>query len=284
VAFVSVAARVGALIDPTLLSVVVSCCQVTPEGGDVLGLGTLLNVAAVLVGGTIGTLLGDRLPARVRDVVTDGLGLVTLVVGGLNAAAVLDPALENDVSRGVPLLIVLASVVIGGVVGAALRLESRLEGLGAALQRRLASGQGAPENRRRFIEGYVTASLVFCVGPLTVLGSLQDGIGDGIELLALKSVLDGFAALAFAASLGWGVVASALTVLVFQGALTVVGAVMGEVMTDSQVAALTATGGVLLLGVGLRLLRIKPLPVADLLPALLVAPLLTALLGTFLDS
>ncbi len=249
-----------------------------------LGLGTLLNVAAVLVGGTIGTLLGDRLPARVRDVVTDGLGLVTLMVGGLNAAAVLDPTLEDEVTRGVPLLVVLASVVIGGVIGSALRLESRLEGLGSTLQRRLARGQSTAENRRRFIEGYVSASLVFCVGPLTVLGSLQDGIGNGIELLALKSVLDGFAALAFAASLGWGVVASALTVLVFQGTLTVVGAVMGEVMTDGQVAALTATGGVLLLGVGLRLLRVKPLPVADLLPALLVAPLLTALLGTFLDS
>ncbi len=249
-----------------------------------LGLGTLLNVVAVVLGGTVGTLLGDRLPARVRDVVTDGLGLVTLMVGGLNAAAVLDPTLEDEVSRGVPILIVLASVVIGGVIGASLRLEARLEGLGAILQRRLAGGQGSPERRRRFIEGYVTASLVFCVGPLTILGSLQDGIGDGIELLALKSVLDGFAALAFAASLGWGVVASALTVLVFQGALTLLGAVVGEVMTDGQVAALTATGGVLLLGVGLRLLRIKQLPVGDLLPALLVAPLLTALLGTFLDS
>jgi uncharacterized membrane protein YqgA involved in biofilm formation len=257
---------------------------VSREGGAVLGLGTLLNVVAVVLGGTVGTLLGDRLPARVRDVVTDGLGLVTLMVGGLNAAAVLDPALEDEVSRGVPILIVLASVVIGGVIGASLRLEARLEGLGAILQRRLAGGQGSPERRRLFIEGYVTASLVFCVGPLTILGSLQDGIGDGIELLALKSVLDGFAALAFAASLGWGVVASALTVLVFQGALTLLGAVVGEVMTDGQVAALTATGGVLLLGVGLRLLRIKQLPVADLLPALLAAPLLTALLGTFLDS
>ena len=249
------------------------------------GLGTALNVVAVLVGGTIGTLLGDRLPARVRDVVTDGLGLVTLVVGGINAAAVLDPALVDDVGRGVPLLVVLGSVVVGGAVGAALRLESRLEGLGAILQRRFAGGGGVPENRRRFIEGYVTASLVFCVGPLTVLGSLQDGIGEGIELLALKSVLDGFAALAFAASLGWGVVASAITVLVVQGSLTLVGVLVGEVMSEAQVAALTATGGVLLLGVGLRLLRIKPLPVGDLLPALLVAPLLTGLLGaTFLDS
>ncbi|MCZ3390170.1 MAG: DUF554 domain-containing protein [Actinomycetia bacterium] len=248
------------------------------------GLGTLINVAAVLFGGTIGTLLGDRLPARVRDVVTDGLGLVTLMVGGLNVAAVLDPELVDEVGRGVPLLIVLASVVIGGIVGAVLQLESRIEGLGATLQRRLAGGQSAQVNRRRFIEGYVTASLVFCVGPLTVLGSLQDGIGDGIELLTLKSVLDGIAALAFAASLGWGVVASALTVLVVQGTLTAFGAVLGEVMTDAQVAALSATGGVLLLGVGLRLLRLKPLPVGDLLPALLVAPLLTALLGTFLDS
>lgn len=248
------------------------------------GLGTLLNVAAVLVGGAIGTLLGDRLPARVRDVVTDGLGLVTLMVGGLNIAAVLDPELVAEVGRGVPLLIVLASVVIGGIVGAGLRLESRLETLGATLQRRLAGRQSAPESRRRFIEGYVTASLVFCVGPLTVLGSLQDGIGDGIELLALKSVLDGFAALAFAASLGWGVVASALTVLVVQGTLTAFGALLGDVMTDAQVAALSATGGVLLLGVGLRLLRVKPLPVGDLLPALLVAPILTAFLGTFLDS
>jgi uncharacterized membrane protein YqgA involved in biofilm formation len=245
----------------------------------VLGLGTLLNVLAVVVGGTIGTLLGDRLPARVRDVVTDGLGLVTLMVGGLNVAAVLDPALLDSVGRGVPLLIVLASVVLGGVLGAALRLESRLEGLGATLQRRLAGAQRAPEKRRRFIEGYVTASLVFCVGPLTVLGSLQDGIGDGIELLALKSVLDGFAALAFAASLGWGVVASALTVFVVQGTLTALGAVMGEVMSEAEVAALSATGGVLLLGVGLRLLRLKQLPVGDLLPALVVAPLLTALLG-----
>jgi uncharacterized membrane protein YqgA involved in biofilm formation len=249
------------------------------------GLGTVVNVLAVLVGGTIGTLLGDRLPARVRDVVTDGLGLITLVVGGLNAAAVLEPALVDDVGRGVPLLVVLGSVVLGGVLGAALRLEARLEGLGGVLQRRFAGGSTAPEKRRRFVEGYVTASLVFCVGPLTVLGSLQDGIGDGIELLALKSVLDGFAALAFAASLGWGVVASATTVLAVQGSLTLLGVLVGEVMSEAQVAALTATGGVLLLGVGLRLLRIKPLPVGDLLPALLVAPLLTGLLAaTFLDS
>ncbi len=248
------------------------------------GLGTVLNVVAVLVGGTVGTLLGDRLPARVRDVVTDGLGLVTLVIGGLNAAAVVDPALVDELGRGVPLLVVLGSVVVGGVLGAAFRLEARLEGLGAVLQRRFAGKEGGPETRRRFIEGYVTASLVFCVGPLTVLGSLEDGMGRGIELLALKSVLDGFAALAFAASLGWGVVASAVTVFTVQGSLTVIGIAAGEVLSEAQVAALTATGGVLLLGVGLRLLRIRTIPVGDLLPALVVAPLLSALLATFLNS
>ncbi len=248
------------------------------------GLGTLLNIVAVLVGGTVGTLLGDRLPARVRDVVTDGLGLVTLVIGGLNAAAVVNEDLVDELGRGVPLLVVLGSVVAGGVLGAAFRLEARLEGLGALLQRRFAGRNDAPESRRRFIEGYVTASLVFCVGPLTVLGSLEDGMGRGIELLALKSVLDGFAALAFAASLGWGVVASAITVFAVQGSLTVVGMAAGEVLSEAQVSALTATGGILLLGVGFRLLRIRPIPVGDLLPALVVAPLLTALLATFLNS
>lgn len=242
------------------------------------GLGTLLNITTVLIGGSVGALVGDRLPPRVRDVVTDGLGLVTLVVAGLSVIALTDPVLSDQLRRGVPLLIVLGSVVSGGVVGALLRLETRLEGLGAALQRRLTRGESAGEARRRFVEGYVTASLVFCVGPLTVLGALQDGMGAGIELLTLKAVLDGFAALAFAASLGWGVTASALTVLVVQGALTVVGVVAGEVMSDAATAAMTATGGVLLLGVGLRLLRLRAVPVGDLLPALVIAPAATTLL------
>ncbi len=242
------------------------------------GLGTLLNVLTVLIGGSVGALVGDRLPPRVRDVVTDGLGLVTLVIAGLNVVALTDSALTTPLSRGAPLLVVLGSVVAGGVIGALLRLEARLEGLGAVLQRRLTRGETGGEARRRFVEGYVTASLVFCVGPLTVLGSLQDGMGDGIELLTLKAVLDGFAALAFAASLGWGVTASALTVLVVQGGLTMLGVLAGEVMSDAATAAMTATGGVLLLGVGLRLLRLRAVPVGDLLPALVIAPVATALL------
>jgi uncharacterized protein len=239
------------------------------------GFGTLLNVATVLLGTGLGVLLGHRLPQRTRDVVTDALGLVTLLIAAFSAFAVSEPALAAAVGTSAPMLIVLAALVIGGVVGSLLRLETRLEDLGHALQRRLAAGSASAE-RRRFVDGFVSASLVFCVGPLTVLGSISDGLGRGSEQLALKATLDGFAAVAFAASFGWGVGAAALAVLVIQGTLTIVGALAGEFLADAQIVALTATGGLLLVGVGLRLLRIRQLPVGDLLPALIVAPLVTA--------
>jgi uncharacterized membrane protein YqgA involved in biofilm formation len=141
------------------------------------------------------------------------------------------------------------------------------------------SGSDDSAARRRFVEGFVTASLVFCVGPLTILGSLSDGLGLGYQQLALKSALDGFAAIAFAASFGWGVMASALVVAVVQGALTLVGLLVGDILDTGYVAAITAVGGLLLVGVSLRLLRIKPLPVGDLLPALAVAPALVAVVS-----
>jgi uncharacterized membrane protein YqgA involved in biofilm formation len=260
-----------------------------------MGLGTVVNVVAILLGSAIGVALGHRLPQRTRDVVTDGLGLITMLVAALSAAAVLDASVQPAVgATGV--LIVLGSVLIGGIVGSLLRIEARLEGLGHALQRRLGNGPTDVEvdgsladpdpalrleapPRSTFVEGFVTASLVFCVGPLAILGSLSDGLGLGIEQLALKSTMDGFASIAFAASLGWGVAASALTVGIYQGTLTVVGWGLGSVLTDAQVALLTATGGLLLVGISLRLLRIRQVPVGDLLPALLVAPLLTALVA-----
>ncbi|MCW2605399.1 MAG: ydfK [Frankiales bacterium] len=243
----------------------------------VRGTGTLLNVATVLAGSGLGVLLGGRLPERTRATVTDALGLVTLVIGGLNVAALSDPAYERAVTGGGTLLVVLGALLVGGVAGSLLRVEERLERSGAWLQRRLSGGRES-----RFVEGFVTASLVFCVGPLTLLGSLSDGLGRGIEQLALKSTLDGFASLAFAASLGWGVAASALSVLVVQGSLTVLGALLGALLPPAELAAVTATGGVLLLGVGLRLLDVKAVPVADLLPALLVAPLLVTLVEPLL--
>ena len=241
------------------------------------GAGTLLNVTTVLVGSGIGVLLGNRLPGRTREVVTDGLGLVTLLVAATSAASVLDPDLSDAVGTSAPVLIVLGSVLIGGICGSLLRVEDRLEGVGDAIRRRVPHGRGG--DRDRFLEGFVTASLVFCVGPLTILGSLDDGLGRGIDKLALKATLDGFASIAFAASLGWGVAASALVILVVQGALTLLAALLGDLLPDAHLAALTATGGLLLVGVGLRLLRIRSVPVADLLPALAVAPLLVAIVA-----
>jgi uncharacterized membrane protein YqgA involved in biofilm formation len=237
------------------------------------GIGTLVNVATVLLGASIGVLAGHRLPERTRDVVTDALGLVTLLIAGTSAVAVGSPALTSYVGSSAPMLIVLGAMVIGGIVGSLLRLEARVEGLGGWLQTRLAGETGSVE-RHRFIEGFVVSSLVFCMGPLTILGSLNDGLGQGADQLYLKSALDGFAAIAFAASFGWGVAASALTVLVVQGGLTLVGLLLGDVLPDADVAALTAVGGLLLVGVALRLLRIREIPVADLLPALVAAPVL----------
>jgi uncharacterized protein len=277
------------------------------------GLGTLLNVATVLAGASIGVLIGDRLPHRTRDVVTDGVGLVVLMVAVLDGASVLDPALRKAVGGSAPVLIVLGSLLIGGIAGSLLRIEDRLNGIGSVLQRKLTragrapvrdvvegggiaegvvegeiaaagptaagSASGEMSQRERFIEGFVSASLVFCVGPLTILGSLQDGLGNGFSQLALKSVLDGFTSIAFAASLGWGVGAAALSVLVIQGSLTAAAAAIGGLIPGAGIAALTATGGLLLAGIALRMLRVRTLPVADMLPALVVAPILTAIVA-----
>lgn len=233
----------------------------------VRGLGTAVNAATIVAGSALGVALGGRLPQRTRDMVTDALGLVVLLVAAGSATSATSPALVAATGRGGPVLVVLASAVLGGVLGSLLRLETRLEALGQALRRRLSRGGGS-----RFVEGFVVASLVFCVGPLALLGAIQDGLGRGISLLALKATLDGFASLAFAAALGWGVAASVLPVVVLQTAFTVVGVTLGGLLSAAQVAALDATGGLLLVGVSIRLLRLRPLPVADLLPALAVAP------------
>ncbi len=251
----------------------------------VRGAGTLLNVLTVLVGSGLGLLLGHRLRQRTREVVTDALGLVTLLVAALSAAAVLDAPLATAVGDGAPVLIVLGALLVGGIAGSLLGVEDRLEALGARLQSRLggatkgdlANGR-TDEQRDRFVQGFLTASLLFCVGPLAILGPINDGLGRGIDQLALKSTLDGFAAIAFASSFGIGVAASAISIALLQGALTVVGIALGDVLPDAHISALTATGGLLLVGIALRLLRVRQVPVGDLLPALVVAPVLTQLI------
>ncbi len=246
------------------------------------GLGTLINVVTILVGSTLGVFFGHRLPERTTRTVTDGLGLVTLVIAGLNVASVNDPDFRAAVGGSAALLVVLGAVLLGGIVGSLLRIEDRLEAMGGWLQAKLA-GSGEREGgegnaaKARFVEGFMDASLVFAIGPLAILGSLSDGLGRGIDQLLLKSTLDGFASLAFAASLGWGVAASAISVLVWQGLWTVAAVLLGSLLPAALIASITATGGILLMGVSLRLLQIRQVPVGDLLPALLFAPLLTML-------
>ena len=250
------------------------------------GLGTVINVVAVLMGGSLGMLAGQRLSPHVRSVVTTCLGLVTLLMAILSALEVTDLSLAETVGRGVPILIVLGSLLLGGITGALLRIEQRLEGLAGKVQQTVqrfgrpseGTGSGA---RERFIEGWLTASLLFCVGPLTILGSLSDGLGRGIDQLVLKSALDFFAAMAFASTFGVGVLLSAVSVLMVQGALTVVGLTLGSVVPEAHIAALTAVGGLLLVGIAFRLLEIRQVPVGDLLPALVFAPVLVSLVAAF---
>jgi len=237
-----------------------------------VGIGTVTNVAAVVAGSGLGLLVGHRLGLNVRTTVTSALGLVTLLIAGQSAVAVSDGALTAAVGDSAPMLIVLGSLVLGGIVGSVLRLEQRIEGFGGWLQTRLSSGDD--DARDRFVEGFVISSLVFCIGPLTILGSLNEGLGNGADQLLLKSTLDAFAALAFAASFGIGVMASAISVGVIQGSLTVLGALLGSFLPDAHLSALTATGGLILIGVAMRLLDLRTFAVADLLPALVIAPIL----------
>lgn len=242
-----------------------------------IGLGTAVNVVAVVIGSTLGVLAGHRLPHRTRDLVTQVLGLVTLVIGGLSVASGMSDAFTAEVGAQARLLIILGSLLIGGIIGSLLQIEHRLDRGAELLHDRFASASEGST----FVEGAVTATLVFCVGPLSILGSLSDGLGQGAEQLLVKSIMDGFASIAFAASLGIGVMAAAIPLALYQGLLTLLGFALGNFLPAGQVDAIGATGGVILLGLGFRLAGIKQIPVGDLLPALVVAPLLTALVGAF---
>ena len=243
--------------------------------------GTLINVVAVLVGGTVGTFLGSRLPVRIRETIMHGLGLITIVIG-------IHLSFETE-----NILIVLGALLLGGITGELLHVERRIDSLGRWLERRtagsgaaavpvpeseLASDPGQPRSSR-FSHAFLTASLVFCVGPMTVLGSFQDGLTGDYSLLAIKSTLDFFAGLAFASTLGPGVIAAALTVLVYQGALTLGAGWASNVLTDPMIGEMTATGGVLMLALGLGLLEIKRIRTGNLLPAIVIAPLIVAILA-----
>lgn len=240
------------------------------------GLGTLINTCTIIGGAGLGVLAGSRVSEKLRNLITDILGLVTL----LAAASALIPLWSTDYIAALPkgwsLLCVLASLLIGALIGSALNLETKLEVLGESLRKRFRAAKESP-----FIEGFVSSSLLFAIGPLAILGSISDGMGTGIDQLILKSTLDFFAAMAFATSLGWGVAASAIPVGIYQGAWTLVGLGLGSILSEYQISAMTICGGLMLLCIALRLLKIKEVAVANLLPALAIAPVFALLIHQF---
>lgn len=242
-----------------------------------VGLGTLINVIAIVIGSSIGIGAGARLTKKSLSLITDILGLITL----LGAASALMPlwssSFMNSLPNGSTLLVILGAMLLGGLIGSALSLENRLDKFGETLRQKFKASSDGP-----FIEGFVSASLLFVIGPLAILGSVSDGMSEGLDQLILKSSLDFFAAMAFASSLGWGVAASAIPVAIYQGAWTLVGLFLGSVLQHYQIDAMTICGGLMLVGIGLRLLDIKKIAVANLLPALIIAPVIATLLHQFI--
>jgi uncharacterized protein len=232
--------------------------------------GTFINVGAILLGTLVGTLFGDRLPERLRRRVLDGLGLVVLVIG-------VDLALAW---RETNVLYVMGGVLLGGIVGEAIGIEAWLERLGDRLQAQVAKVHGGSG---QISEAFFTASLLFCVGPLTVVGAIQDGLTGDYQALATKALLDGFASIALAASLGPGVAFAAVSVFVVQGGISLAAGLFDSILSEgsASLAALTSAGGVLIIGISLKLLDIKDVKVGNFLPALIFAPLLVGIVSLF---
>lgn len=239
------------------------------------GLGTIVNLVTVGFGGLVGVYVGHRFPERMRQTIMQGLGLATVAVAVIGFEPLLDP--DEGLRRSV---ILIASITAGAALGEALRLEERLEGAGERLRERFASSDDPEDGDPRFVEGFVIASTVFCAGPMTLLGGIEDGLGISIRLLAIKSTLDGIAAIGFASVYGWGVLGSLITIAVYQGAVTALAVVIAPAVTGEVIAMLGAIGGVLILGIALRLLEIKEIRVISLSPALIIGPAVAGAIET----
>lgn len=231
-------------------------------------IGTLINVAAVVVGGVLGTKLGARLPERLSQTVVAGLGLFTVGLG-------LQMFLKTQNS-----LVVVGSLLVGAILGEWWQIEEGLRSVGRWLEK--SSAGDRPDGEALFVRGFLAASLVFCVGPMAILGSIQDGLTGNFQVLAVKSILDAFIALAFASTLGLGVIFSALAVLIYQGAITLLAAQVQSIVTPAMMNEMSATGGIILMGLAISsLLEIKQIRAGNFLPALIIAPLVVGVLTLF---
>ncbi|MCX6513525.1 MAG: DUF554 domain-containing protein [Actinobacteria bacterium] len=223
-----------------------------------IGLGTLINTATVLVGGSVGLIIGDRIPERIRTIVVQVIGLVTLGLG------------LSDVLKTRNMVFPLVGMVLGAIVGEALNIERRLEGIGEVIRRRFAGNQ----EPGRFVNGFVTATLLFCIGPLTILGAMQDATGETPQLYIIKGTLDGFMNVIFGAIYGVGAIFSALSIFVVQGSLTLGGSALDNLLNDRMRIELFSAGGFAVMAIGLNLLEIKKIRLGSLLPGLVITPLL----------
>lgn len=226
-------------------------------------IGTILNVITIIIGGMIGMLLGGRIPERVRSTVVHGLGLFTIVLG-------VRLFLQTDNP-----IISLVAIMLGGLLGEWMNIEEKLNRLGSSIEARLGPTGASESKENLFIRGFVTASLLFEIGPMTILGSIQDGLTGNYSLLATKSVMDGFSGLALASTLGAGVLFSTVIVLLYQGGISLLAIQVQALLTDVMIAEMTAVGGILMIGLAFgSLLEIKPIRTGNLLPALIIAPAL----------
>lgn len=232
-------------------------------------IGTILNTVTILLGGSLGTRFGKLLKEKSRQTIVIGLGLFTLALS-------ISMFLETNNS-----LIVLGGILLGGLIGDALEIEERINRLGERLEGRFIKNT-ADDSRRNFVRGFMTSSILFCTGPIAILGALQDGLTGDYQLLAIKSVMDGFAAFAMASSLGIGVLFSAGMVFLYQGFFSLLAVQLQGLMTPEMISELTATGGILLIGLAISsLLEIKPIRVGNFLPSLVISPLIVLLLSLF---
>ena len=231
--------------------------------------GTIINVAAVILGSLVGLLVGNRIPEKTRQTLISVMGLYTLAYG-----VFIFTKTQN-------MLIPLLSLVMGTIIGELLKIEEGLNSLGERIQRKLAIwNPNLTGESQKFVTGFVSASLLFCIGPMAILGSIQDGISGDFQMLAIKSLLDGIGSIAFASTLGVGVMFSAVVILVYQGAISLLSGWIGQGFGDAAVAEMTATGGVILVGIGIsNLLQIKKIRTGSFLPAIFLAVLIVLLLN-----
>jgi uncharacterized membrane protein YqgA involved in biofilm formation len=235
----------------------------------IIGGGTLINIIAILFGTFLGLFVGKKFRSELRDLLTGAMGFVVLIAAADSLRTFWDQDFQDSFDRGVAILVILFSLAFGALLGHWSGIERRLENLGTRLRDRFSNDENP-----RFVEGFLAASILFGVGPMAVLGGISDGMGEGIDLLILKSTLDFFMSIMFAATYGWGVGLAAFPVGIYQFIWTGIGFGLGEVLSTLQIQALTITGGILLIGIALGSMGIKRMAVGNLLPAIFIAPLL----------